>query len=84
MNAFLESERDRPAVDVTNVAGRIVINSQLPDTVQGLRRQIQTDGLVDVVRTGTGAVVDVVQAAIRSHQVHFQVTLIGVHDCNRH
>ena len=42
-------------------------------------------GVVGVpVGAGAGAIVDVVERAIRSHQIHLQITLVGVDDAHRH
>ena len=59
-------EVDAPAVDIAGIARGVVVHSELPDAIQEFCRQIQGDRLFDIVGTGAGAVVDVVERAIRS------------------
>ena len=69
---------------LSGIAVGVVVDPQLPVAVERLARQVQREGAAEIGRAAAGAVVQVVEAAVRRDQVDLEVAAVGVDDVERH
>src|SRR5688572_2584769 len=73
-----------PAVDPTDVDCCTITYTQIPGASTWFRTHIHRNGFVDVVRATTGAVMQVVDGAIRMQQINHQITNVRVNNRDGH